>query len=1021
MPDARDEILTRLAKGKDGRTEADIQGDIYALLTTAGLALAPDQVARLEVPTKDGTRRRLDIEIGHAVIEIKRDLRARGARQDAEHQLAGYVASRAELLGRRYVGILTDGANWHLYHLSGEALEEVAALSLNSSRPDAGRLTVWLEGILATDRDIKPSALELKRRFGSDSPAHLLNHASLHSLYVRDRDSADTRLKRELWAKLLRTAFGKGFDDDEYLFIDHTLLVLSAEIIAHAVVGFDVSRVGPLTPQALARGTAFADSLVHGVVEADFFDWVLDIDGGPEFVSSLADQIGRFDWSHVDHDVLKVLYESIIPPAARASLGEYYTPDWLAERIVEEAIDQPLQRRVLDPACGSGTFLFHAIRRYLRSADDAGLAAGAAIRGLANHVVGMDVHPVAVTLARVTYLLAIGRERLLAEDRGALSVPVYLGDSLQWEQHRDLLGGVDEVAISTTGDDLVDGGGGMLFGDDLVFPRAVLQDAAGFDQLVTALADKAKQATTRSPRDHIMPTLLQFGVHERDLDRLVETFDTMRRLHRSGRDHIWGYYVRNLIRPLWLSEPANQFDVLIGNPPWLRYGRMTAAMQDRFKSLSKDLGLLTGSLGASGRDLATLFAARAVELYLRPGGRLALVMPHGTLSRKPHQKFRTGNWGSRDHGAVSIAFDQAWDLSRAPTGFPMVSCVIWGKRAPVASGLPHTVKVWSARLKTTSGSWSDVAGSFTVEETKIASHGEDNLVSASAYKKRFRQGAVLAPNVLLFVEPVQGAPLGAGVGRLFVQSRRSNLEKKPWKDLDSISGAVEKSFVRNVYLSESVLPYRLTTPRTAVLPLAATGLLSPEEIEHHAALSSWWETVEENWANHKSDGDTSTLLDRIDFHGQLSSQIPASAHRVVYTKAGNNLAAARIHDAAALIDFSLYWCATSGPDEALYLTAILNSTAVLDRVRPLQTQGLFGARHFDKYIFSISIPTFDSAVPEHSELTELARQCESAAGEVDVSSSADFKRSRSAIRAQLQELTEQVDQAVLKVIKPVAD
>jgi len=54
-------------------------------------------------------------------------------------------------------------------------------------------------------------------------------------------------------------------------------------------------------------------------------------------------------------------------------------------------------------------------------------------------VLGVDVHPVAVTLARVTYLLAIGRDRLAAADRPAFTVPVYLGDSVQWGQNADLL------------------------------------------------------------------------------------------------------------------------------------------------------------------------------------------------------------------------------------------------------------------------------------------------------------------------------------------------------------------------------------------------------------------------------------------------------------------------------------------------------------------------------------------------------------------------------------------------------
>lgn len=63
--------------------------------------------------------------------------------------------------------------------------------------------------------------------------------------------------------------------------------------------------------------------------------------------------------------MLKVLYESLVDLEQRHDLGEYYAPDWLASRIVAAAVDAPLEQRVLDPACGSGTFLFHAVRRLI--------------------------------------------------------------------------------------------------------------------------------------------------------------------------------------------------------------------------------------------------------------------------------------------------------------------------------------------------------------------------------------------------------------------------------------------------------------------------------------------------------------------------------------------------------------------------------------------------------------------------------------------------------------------------------
>ncbi len=148
--------------------------------------------------------------------------------------------------------------------------------------------------------------------------------------------SIDPRLakgQRDLWANLLRSALGTQFTNSEELFLEHTLLVNSAEIIAHLVLGLDVEQLSPAT---LLSGDQFTIAGLHGVVDRDFFDWVLEVPGGDGFISALARRLARFDWSKVEHDVLKVLYEEVISAETRKALGEYYTPDWLANRVVSQ-------------------------------------------------------------------------------------------------------------------------------------------------------------------------------------------------------------------------------------------------------------------------------------------------------------------------------------------------------------------------------------------------------------------------------------------------------------------------------------------------------------------------------------------------------------------------------------------------------------------------------------------------------------------------------------------------------------
>jgi hypothetical protein len=354
----------------------------------------------LETPV--GVRRRIDVEAGCCLIEVKRDLSAGRVLEEATGQLADYLDARQTETGCRYVGLLTDGADWRCFCLAAGEEEgpsrQVSAHRLSPTRPAPEPFLVWLEGVLATARDVPATPQEIRRRLGAGSSAHDLDRHTLLELFARHRDHPAVGMKRCLWARLLTTALGTQFEDSDELFVDHTYLVNTAEVIAHALVGFDPESI---TPASLLSGSKFEEGGISGVIEADFFDWVVYVPGGEPFVRSLARRVGRFRWQEVGGDVLKVLYESVITAPTRKRLGEYYTPDWLAERVVSAAVDKPLETRVLDPSCGSGTFLFHAARRYLAAAEEAGRPLASAISGLTRHV---------------------------------LEVPVYLGDAVQWRR-----------------------------------------------------------------------------------------------------------------------------------------------------------------------------------------------------------------------------------------------------------------------------------------------------------------------------------------------------------------------------------------------------------------------------------------------------------------------------------------------------------------------------------------------------------------------------------------------------------
>jgi hypothetical protein len=985
-----DEIVDRLS-GRKAVTEADIQSDVRALLLYGGLDLAEKDLIVLEAQAGGG--RRIDVETGGAVIEVKKDLSNSDVHRKAAEQLAGYLQTRTNETGQRYAGILTDGVFWELHHLTSEGLKPVNSLHLHGEGGDSAALTTWLEGVLATGHNISPTPTEIQRRLGAKGSSFALDYADLREVYAEHRDDSEVAVKRELWGRLLASALGTHFPNTDELFVLHTYLVVSAELIAHAAIGLPI--IGQ-PPRALLSGEVFRSHDVGGVVEADFFDWPADTEKGRRFVASLARRIARFDWSDVNHDVLKALYESVIDAQTRKQLGEYYTPDWLAEGMVAAAVKDPLQDRVLDPACGSGTFLFWAIKRYLAAADSAGVPNEDAIEGLVSHVAGIDLHPVAVALARVTYLLAIGTKRL-QPPRPRFSVPVYLGDSIRWKKQDE-----DETLLSRGGLKIDTTSDAQLFNSELYFPERVVADAGRFDRLVAELAESATKRERHSPVPNIGATLNRLAIHPDDRADVVASFQTLCDLHDQRSDHIWGYYVRNQARPFWFTQPDNQVDVLVGNPPWLAYRFMPKEMQRLYRALSEQRSLWAGGKVSTHQDLSDLFVVRSIEQYLTSGGRFAFVVPAAVLSRRQFEGFRHATYQAPGTN-TTVEFGTPWDLrSVAPDIFPVPSAVVFGERAPTPVPLPETARAFSGRIAPRGTRWNDAEAAL-VSASAGVQRGADNGI-VSEYASRFYQGAIILPRVLLTVREVPSGPLGTPTGMRRVGSVRSPLEKPPWKGVPSLEGPVEEQFVRQTYFGATIAPFRvLDDPALSVIPWTGSDLLDSHDarLDEFPGLAEWWRKAEDIWQKNRSGTTLLSLKEQLDYYGKLSGQFPVQPMRVVYTKSGNRITACRVDNTQAIVDHTLYWGAVESVEEGRYLVAILNSDAVHQKVEPLMSEGLFGKRHVDKYVFAVPFPVFDPGSESHLSLSQLSARAEHLAAGIELPDGIGFQKARRLVRETL--------------------
>lgn len=508
---------------------------------------------------------------------------------------------------------------------------------------------------------------------------------------------------------------------------------------------------------------------------------------------------------------------------------------------------------------------------------------------------------------------------------------------------------------------MADADNAALFSLDrtLAFPLNSMVDADTFDQLVTAMTDRAKDHTDPSlPRPNVAPILNQFGVtqHSEDYTLLSETFDNLCDLNAEGRDSIWGFYIRNQVRPLWLSMPDRRVDVLIGNPPWVAYRFMTPDLQKKYRAFANRYNLWHGGEVTTSQDLVALFITRSIAKYLKDDGTFGFVTPLAVLSRKPYEGFREGRWGTQ----LRCEFTETWDLDRVrPKGFfPVPSAVVFGTKHNVHSGnsfsdeTPHgfpTTKQVLSGLRVPNN-WSATRKQLTVTTEKNVAL-EAGSAPRSPYHGVVRQGATITPRVLFFVEEQTQAlsKLGTAQGTVAVNASRVGKGHRPWSTLPGWSATLPNRYIFDVHLGSTVVPFHLLSPWRAVLPIDSQELMTEAEIDNaDHGLRDWWRNSEQLWEDNKSEQNKLSLRDRINFQRGIETQLKSVKHRVVYTKAGNKLAAARITSPNVVIDHKLYWMPANGEAEAKYLTAILNAPITTELVSVFQSRGLFGGRDFDK-------------------------------------------------------------------------
>ena len=978
------EILRRQAGGEP---EANITSAVRDFLTLTGLVEA-DQIVE-ENPPAHGSRRAVDLAALDTFIEFKTTIGAAGGfdpNPEYVQQLDDYLAE-SERQGRSRMGILTDGRYWLLRWPGAGPVRTFQPYGFELESAERWlALYAWLrDHALSAEEGIPPTRATIEERFGPNAAAYEREITSLRTLYAVAAHDGTVAVKRQLWENLLTAALGElaaAPEELDDLFVRHTYLSGVIGMVAQASFGGDIRRLADEDPADLLLGRDFRSKTgLQGVVESDFFAWPAEV-GGLPLLSEMARRVARFDWRQAPTDVAAILYQTVIPPDERRQLGEYYTPDWLARAVIGEVVTDPLHQRVLDPACGSGSFLSEAVARFIEAAQaDASLTPTEALERLRNSVSGIDVHPVAVHLARVAWALAAqpAIEDVVADGFGSdISIPVYLGDALQLRHRPGDLFAQRYVTIQVEGER----------GADLVFPVSLVDRAEKFDALTGEVAEAIERGDdpTLALDDHAI-------ADPDERETLETTIAAMRRLHDEGRDHIWAYYTRNLVRPVALSR--NKVDAIVGNPPWINYNQTVNTLRSELRRLSEDVyGIWAGGRYATHQDVAGLFFARAADLYLREGGAIGMVMPHSALQTGQYAKWRSGAWSRGIAGGaqplnVDFRYRTAWDLERLEpnTFFPVPACVVFARRLgaeDAATPLAGVVERWHGK-----------AGAANVRRTRAAIT-DTSEAGDSPYAGRARNGATIFPRCLFFVEETENRAIVRAGQTITVNPRRGAYDKNPWKSLDlsAISErTVETAHAFDVHLGETVAPYVALDPLRAALPLRRGEYELPTDADGvggvrlgglNRRMRDRWRTVSGLWETNKAAANRMNLVQQLNYFGKLSSQLEwqrdagDKPFRVVYTGSGAPTAAI-VRDPRTIVDHKLFWIACADTREARYLLAIVNSDALFAAVERFMSRGQFGARDLHKHLWKLSIPEFDGGDALHAAIADAGEAAASGA------------------------------------------
>lgn len=1025
---------------------------------------------------KDGKRSPLDRLYGGVAVEwewamgdARREHGAGQALEYLENLRTHHAAEEA------FTAVVADGHQWGLLRFDPQTPADLFVERPESASghfqwydnsPDAVRQFLELVG---AHKKQPITSRNLRSKFGPESEvASSLVTRLTESIAGRSPGDRVDTLYTE-WRRALDVVYGDLNETDsdlavdvqasyrapvarplgEMLFVLHTYFALVGRVIAVELLAVASGELddAPSTWRGLPnqelleeltqleRGRLPGNLEITNLFEADLFSWWSErAESNQDLLNAVREllrQTSELAFPSIAFgpqpgvDVLRDLYQALIPNTLRKALGEFLTPHWLAEgclgRLREMGADLR-DGRVLDPTCGTGTFvvpiLSERISRLLREKGSSATAND--VQQLLDGVCGIDLNPIAVTATRVNYALALGELAHL----GPLTLPVWRADSLvvpeaspQQAQFGDLAA-VPHLRLRTSLEDDFTIPLGLNTAGQIAELRGAIESnlvAQGVDDedVVSASFDDFEAAFRRIFGTSGEETTAEDAADLEDQVAVARSlFAQITDLALEGRDGVWARLIENAYAPIF----AGKFDVVVGNPPWLTWTKLPAAWRSQSESLWRRSGLwytpneANDSFSLQSADIATLVFAVSIERYVADGGLVGLLTPAALINADPggrgFRQFRV-HPDPRDRGTfpdVDVPFRPLWlddwsdVLPFSPDAANKPVFLIVRRGEPHHTETPGAVWRRATGVRLDKSSWQKARS--TLVESKGAFAPVDPATPTSAWRFQDASRPALikggsnnytfgkgldtrGANGIFFVAVDRYA---AAQGKKKSTVRVVNLPSEGrTKGVTEMSGRVESELVYPLLRGKDVT-YWVAEPQTFFLlphdpkaygtPLSSKKIGSefPETLtwlkRHRDILSrrktpparSWDMTPSgSDW--YRVDGALQFMQrDHIVVVRELSAR-PAAA--VVEAKAVPALGGRKV---APLIDHKLMLCATASRAEALYLAAMINSTPMQDLLESFVNDIAVSPKSLKR----LPIPDFRADDDDMKELVRLA-------------------------------------------------